>query len=324
MRRWLTDATTASRLISDRPQLWVSGGLAWAASVGPFVLLAAVVSAPAVSELSSLGARAYVSSAWPWNVVALGVVLGVLLLLALGLVALADVALLGGEGHGADGGTTVLRSFAVTLVGALPALATVAATLVALAGVARDEFISPDTSVGGPLLRTAVRVSPLLALLVIAAMLGGTYATAARVLVVRHGAGVRHALARAPRLLAAAGPSTIAQLFVTFIAWVAYMAIAIVLLRVLWDPIGLQLADGAGFGPAQGALLVGFVAIWLCLVLGGGALHAWASVSWARILSGTAGIGSAGIVGTREAPNEHRSARDAEEHDDGMSRDLLA
>jgi hypothetical protein len=40
-------------------------------------------------------------------------------------------------------------------------------------------------------------------------------------------------------------------------------------------------------GPAA-LLLVGFVAIWLCLILGGGALHAWGSVSWTRILGAAA------------------------------------
>ena len=33
-------------------------------------------------------------------------------------------------------------------------------------------------------------------------------------------------------------------------------------------------------------LLVGFVAIWLCLVLAGGALHAWSAATWSRLLAG--------------------------------------
>jgi hypothetical protein len=57
----------------------------------------------------------------------------------------------------------------------------------------------------------------------------------------------------------------------------------VILLRVLWAPIDARLADD-GFGFAAVLLLVGFVAIWLCLVLAGGALHAWGSVSWTRLL----------------------------------------
>jgi hypothetical protein len=64
---------------------------------------------------------------------------------------------------------------------------------------------------------------------------------------------------------------------------IAYVLLAAVLLRVLWAPIGERLS-GAGIDAAVGLLLVGFVAIWLCLVLGGGALHAWGSASWSRVL----------------------------------------
>ena len=52
---------------------------------------------------------------------------------------------------------------------------------------------------------------------------------------------------------------------------------------VLWAPIESRLSE-EGFGVAVVLLLVGFVAIWLCLVLAGGALHAWGSVSWTRLL----------------------------------------
>jgi hypothetical protein len=59
--------------------------------------------------------------------------------------------------------------------------------------------------------------------------------------------------------------------------------LAAVFLRVLWAPIEQRLALD-GIDVAAAFLLVGFVAIWLCLVLGGGALHAWGSVCWTRLL----------------------------------------
>ena len=84
------------------------------------------------------------------------------------------------------------------------------------------------------------------------------------------------------------------------VARIGYLVVARVLLRVLWAPIEARLS-GEGFGIAVVLLLVGFVAIWLCLVLAGGALHAWGSVSWTRLLEARGR--DAGAV----APMESRS-----------------
>ena len=87
----------------------------------------------------------------------------------------------------------------------------------------------------------------------------------------------------APTVLARPGIAAPVQAAVLFAAKMVYLVVAAMLLRVLWDPIGARLASD-GMGPSSLLLLVGFVAIWLCLVLGGGALHAWGSVSWSRVL----------------------------------------
>jgi hypothetical protein len=60
----------------------------------------------------------------------------------------------------------------------------------------------------------------------------------------------------------------------------AWLALTWGLLRILWIPIGRQAESGVLLAPASVALLVGFVAIWLCLVTGGGMLHAWSSIWW--------------------------------------------
>jgi hypothetical protein len=57
-----------------------------------------------------------------------------------------------------------------------------------------------------------------------------------------------------------------------------------VLVGVLWAPIGLGLGNGEPIDATVALLLVGFVAIWLCLVLAGGALHAWGSATWWTLL----------------------------------------
>ena len=70
-----------------------------------------------------------------------------------------------------------------------------------------------------------------------------------------------------------------------FIAQLVFLGFCALLLGVLWAPIGAQLAVGGGFDIATGLLLLGFVAIWLCLVFAGGALHAWSAATWSRLLA---------------------------------------
>ena len=66
----------------------------------------------------------------------------------------------------------------------------------------------------------------------------------------------------------------------------AYLVIATILMRVLWAPIAELIEGGAAIDLATILLLVGFVAIWLCLVLGGGAVHAWGSMTATLLLGG--------------------------------------
>jgi hypothetical protein len=94
---------------------------------------------------------------------------------------------------------------------------------------------------------------------------------------------VRSALRAAPGTLGRTGTAAIGLVLVLLAARIGYLALSAILLRVLWAPIDDRLS-GDGFGLAVILLLVGFVAIWLCLVLAGGALHAWGSVSWTRLL----------------------------------------
>jgi hypothetical protein len=53
----------------------------------------------------------------------------------------------------------------------------------------------------------------------------------------------------------------------------------------LWVPIARSLSAAQLGTPATPLLLVGFVAIWLCLLLASGALHAWTSGWWLTELS---------------------------------------
>ena len=301
MGRWLTGASTAAAHVSDRPQLWVIGGLAWASTAGPLALLLAVVPAPSVSDLTFFGARTFVAAAWPWNAVVAAALGGLVVLLALGLLSIADVAVLRERGGARPG--SAARAFAVTAAGSIPVLLVAGAIALALARIAPAEFTAPDTADGGPMLRTLLGIAPLLAVLLATVVIAGAYAAVGRVLLVDRGVSLRGALSGAIPALVAARPASAVHSFVAPAARLAYLAVATLMLGVLWAPIGEQLAGGAGFGAAQAALLVGFVAIWLCLVLGGGALHTWGSVSWGRILDVQSPSTARGDARSRETPS---------------------
>jgi hypothetical protein len=283
--------------VSDRPQLWVAGGLSWAATAAPLALFLAVVPLPGTSDLVFIGSRAFTSSLWPWNVVALAALAVAVTVLALALVVLGDAGLR--VDAGAMRAPRILRAVAVTVATAVPTLAVAAVAALAVAGVARDEFVAPEDALG-PVIATVARVAPLIVLLAAVAVTSGAVGAAARVAVLDRGAGAGAALGSAPGMLARAGAAAAIHVLVTAVARLAYLALATLLLAVLWAPIGAELASGAEFDAPLGVLLVGFVAIWLCLVLGGGALHAWGSMTWTRLLPAARRRAAAGRADTKE------------------------
>ncbi len=280
MRRWMGAAATALRIVSDRPALWVPGALAWAVTVGWIPLVVGVARPPTVAELTFLGARTFTSGAWPWNALAIGGALLVVLGIAFVLVASAEVALLragaaGGRGPGAP------ELLAIATVTAGPALAALLLAATAIVVVAPAEFNSPAP--GGPILRTLAGIGPFLVAAAVVAATGAAIHAAAARLVGRAGRDALGALRDAPGALGAAGAPAAVQVVAMLVTRVAFVVAAALLARVLWAPIGSRL-DGASFDVATGLLLVGFVAIWLCIVLAGGALHAWGSTTWTILL----------------------------------------
>lgn len=289
MRSWWTEVAGAADLVAGRGGLWLPGALAWCLTVGWVPLVVAVARPPTVADLTFLGARVYTSGAWPWNAAAATVGALLVAFSALVLVALGETILVR-LGRGTPSAREVARVAAIGFVTASPAIAVVLAAAVAFVIVALREFTAPG--VGDPLLRSVVRVSPFLLAVAAAWMLGA----------VAHAAAVREALLRRAgfvdsvfavrRRLHGRSVAAAATALLSAAAGVAYLGIATLLLAVLWDPIEARLAIG-GIDAAVVPLLVGFVAIWLCLVLGGGALHAWASVTWTRVLDTHRSIGGA-------------------------------
>jgi hypothetical protein len=279
MRTWARAVAEAAGHVGDRPELWLTGGLGWIVSVGWIAFIVGVARAPTLADLTFLGTSFYTSAAWPWNAVA---VVGALLAAVLAgvlLFAAAEVVLLR---RSRATGSDALRSSAVTLVCGLPTVALLVWLVGALSEIAVDEFNAPGGDGGGPIARMALRVAPLIVGVLLAAAAGAAvHAAATRRLVA--GASVVGALGAAPRTLRMAGSAAAAQAIGVQVTRLVYLGVAAVLLRVLWSPVAERLGV-AGIEPTTLLLLLGFVAIWLCVVLGGGALHATGSAAWTRVL----------------------------------------
>ena len=278
MHRWLTASAQAASQVADRSSLWVPGALAWMVTVGWLALIVGVATPPTVAELTFFGADTFTSGLWPWNGIAIVVVALLLIGLAIALASVAEAALLHGRRATA---ADVRAAFVVGVICVIPLLVTAVAFGAALFVIAPGTFNDPNPE-GGPLMRTILAVAPFAAAMLLAAMLGSAVHAAA----IRPRADVNgpwSALAAAPRRLGRAGAAAAVQIVAHLVARIGYLVVATVLLRVLWAPIEDRLSE-EGFGVAVVLLLVGFVAIWLCLVLAGGALHAWGSVSWTRLL----------------------------------------
>ena len=282
MRPWSSSTTRAAVQVADRPGLWLPGALAWTVTIGWLALVVGVVRPPSTAGLTFAGAGIVTSGAWPWNAVGLGAAALGIALLAFGLAAAGEASLLIGPRASAR---DVARVMLLGLVCAAPTLLAILALATATAIVAPLEFNAPNQQLG-PLPRTMGRLAPFLVAIAVAASAGAAVHAAA-IRAMAEGRTVMDALRSSPRLLARAGRSALSQAGAILTARVAYLAVSATLLRVLWAPIDDRLAVG-GMEPAAALLLVGFVAIWLCLVLGGGALHAWGSVSWTAVLGTSA------------------------------------
>lgn len=275
MGRWLTAASASARLVSERPALWLPGALAWIASVGWLPLLVAVVRPPTVAELTFLGARIVTSGAWPWNAVAIALGMAGMVLAAFVVVAAANAALIAMLDARATAPSAARRMLGIALVAAIPAAAMLVALLAATAIIATGIFNAPQEDGAGPVLRIAARLAPILVGLAVAVVCGAAFAAVA---------ARSEGLGSGVRRLSGLGPAAVAQVLVGTAIGVVYLVTSALLLGVLWAPIGAELGGSGEFDLATGLLLVGFVAIWLCLVLAGGALHAWSATTWSRLL----------------------------------------
>jgi hypothetical protein len=288
MFAWLLRGASAAQLAGDRADLWPAGALSWLAYVGwlPVIL---VVAQPDPNGLAAFGVSIYTSSAYPGNVIALAAVVVAgfavsCLLAAIGELTLQRTAIQLEDGR-APLGRATLTVFSVILASSLPVAVAVAFVLRRLLVVAPGEFQSPD--IGTPILvRLALDLLPYLLALLLVVLLVQAFAGVAlrraqiqpdRPLASVLAASARELRARPWSLLGVAGCAMLLDLLGAVLTFA--------LLGVLWTPIGKALDAGRLAAPDTLLLLLGFVAIWLALLLAAGAVHVAISAWWAMELA---------------------------------------
>jgi hypothetical protein len=280
---WFRNAADAARVAGDRPDLWLPGSLGSLPYLAWLPLVLTVAALPKASDLAFLGARVLSSGAFPWNILLLATLATIVVLIACLLAAFAAAALLRAAGHGtADRSLTreTEIAFSVLLIAALPAVAISTALISGIAAVAPAEFGAPD--IGGPLLLRIVRhLIPLLVALSVFVLVGQAFGAAAlRRAVGPQAVPVGAALRGGLRDIAAQPLRRLGLAAASMLSDLVALALATALLHVLWAPMKVELAAGQLVSPQALLLLVGFVAVWLALVLAFGALHTWVSAWW--------------------------------------------
>lgn len=282
MTAWLRRAAAAAATVSERPDLWTAGALASLAYVGWLPLLLAIAP-PTPGDVADLAVTLYSSGSFPANVIALSVagVAGFVLLCLLA--AAAEVSLvraLRPDRHAAGAGEATLSALAVVLLASAPVAVAVAWLLLAAVANAPAVYTAPgpDATVIPRLVATLVPQLAAVGVTLLAAQaLGGRLLRSAITgpgdrLAGSLRDGTRAALRRPGRWLGLAAVSWTKDALLVVGSWA--------LLRGLWDAIADSLGAGLLGRPQALVLLVGFVAIWLILLLVGGALHAFISAWW--------------------------------------------
>jgi hypothetical protein len=267
MRGWLVRGVDAARLATNRSDLWLPGAVVAFAGAGWVVLLVTVAPPLGTGDAASFGLRLAASPWWPWNVVILvAAVFSGLLTLLVG-IAFGEVAMLLALADPAGPlPRTVPRAMAVLLGAALPVLAGVLLILWRV----------------GPALVDAIAGQRLLAVAWPFVVLIGVIAVVAQAF---GATGLRLPGRSTLQAIRQRGGRLVLQAVATFAAFLAGQLLTAAILSLLWQPLAARLADG---GPAQlttALLLLGFVWIWLVLVVLAGIGQAWTSAWWSAELA---------------------------------------
>lgn len=275
MRDWLGGGLAAARLAANRTGLWIPGAIVSFAFAGWVVFLAVVASPADENDVMFLGIRLAASPWWPWNLVALVVAvlsgIGTMLLA----IAFGEVALQMGLSSARRDETPITVPRAMAALGvAGTGVAIAASILVWLASPAFVEAWAEPDPATPYLVRVAAAAFPaLLALSAVAIFAQTVGAVAMR----RPWGDVLVTLRRQARRL-------IPQAALTTALFVVAQVTTAIVLDVLWRPLSGRLAAGGLSEPSTPILLLGFVWIWLVLVILAGVIQAWIAAWWNREL----------------------------------------
>lgn len=283
VRGWLGNAIAASGVALERPDLWLPAALGTLVTIGWLPLALTVAPQLRASDFAFLGARLLTSGAFPWNILLLAALATIAVLVVCLLAALAEAALLRAAGMGTQDRSLTRETeaaFSVLLIAALPAVAAATALISALAAVAPAEFTAPD--IGGPLLlRILGHLVPFLVALVAFVVVGQAFGAVALRRAVGDGATSVWAALRGALVDLLTRPlHRLGTALAVLLVDLGAVLLATVALRVPWGSVQAEIAIGRLMSPQALLLLVGFVAVWLALVLALAVLHTWSSAWW--------------------------------------------
>jgi hypothetical protein len=280
---WLGHASSGLRFGGERADAWLAGTLGTLVYLGWLPLVVTVVPLPDAGDLGFVGVRLVTSGSFPFNVIALTLAGVAGFAVLCGLAGLAEAVLYRTLAPAADPARlapAALSVFTVLLVASLPAVAAALAFGLGVAAVAPAEFQSPDLA--APMaLRVFVDLLPLAVVLLAAVLVGQAFGAVALRLALAHpDEAIMPAFRRAALDLARQPLRRGATALAAMLGDTVMLVLCAALLRVLWAPIATDLGRGLLAHPVTILLLVGFVAIWLALLLAWGALHAAISAWW--------------------------------------------
>ena len=284
MRDWLRGAFVAARFVADRADLWIPGAMVSFAAAGWIVLLAVVSAPPDEGDAVYLGVRLATSPWWPWNAIVLVVALTAAVGALVGAVAFGEVAILLGTTDPRHGSyiPTVPRAMRVLALALVPIGILIAILLWLATPLFEAAYLQPDATTPY-LVRVLEAAWPAVAVLLVAIVIVQAFGAAALRRPGSEGLGFawHH------------GAHLVPQAAVTTGAFVGSQLVTAFVLAALWIPLGGRLADGHLSELSTAILLLGFVWIWLILVILAGVVQAWISAWWTSELGAeTGGRGS--------------------------------
>lgn len=280
MRDWLRGGLGAARLVADRADLWFPGAMVSFAAVGWLVLLGVVASPPDEGDALYLGVRLAASPWWPWNAIVLVAALTAAVGALLGAVAFGEVALLMGTTDPRDGFyvPTVTRAMSILALAMVPVGALMALLLWLATPLFEAAYFQPDTEMPY-LVRVLEMAWPGILILLVVIVIVQAFGAATLRRPGREGLGLawRHGARLIPQAAVTTG-----------VFFGGQVATALVLVA-LWIPLGGRLADGHLSELSTAVLLLGFIWIWLVLVILAGVVQAWISAWWTSALGPESG-----------------------------------